>query len=53
MFKRMQSTDQRLRTTSHQAGVAVIEVPLNAIKALALLLVLLIIPTSNGVALIA
>ncbi len=50
MSKQLQQLDKRLRTASREACVAVRLVPL---KAMALLLVLVIIPTTSGVALIA
>jgi len=48
----LQQPDSRVTATGHQPGVAVRRVPLNANIALLLVLVL-IIPTLSGVALIA
>ena len=53
MSKYLQQLDSGLRTTAHKAGTAVTRVPLSANKGLLLVLVLVIIPTISGVALIA
>ncbi len=49
----MQQPDSRLQTAFRRLGVAVSRVPLNANQTLLLVLVLVIIPTISGVALIA
>ena len=53
MSKQLQQLDTGLQVTSRKAGAAVTEVLLNADSALLLVLVLILIPTLNGVALIA
>jgi len=53
MSKHLQQPDARLQSNRREAGVAVRSAPLNANYSLLLLLVLIIIPTLNGVALIA
>ena len=53
MSKQMQQPDTALQATHRKVGVTVIEVLLNAKSALLLGLALIIIPTLNGVALIA
>ena len=52
MSMHMQQLDSRLTTAARGADVAVRSVPLNANIALLLVLVLVIIPTLSGVALI-
>ena len=53
MSKQLQQCDTGLQATSRKAGVGVTKVLLNANSALLLVLVLILIPTLNGVALIA
>jgi hypothetical protein len=53
MSKHLQQLDTRLQTAVREAGVAVRNVPLKANYALVLVLLLVIIPTISGVALIA
>ncbi len=53
MSKHLQQLNDRLQHASHQAGVAVGAVSLKANMDLVLVLVLVIIPTLSGVALIA
>jgi len=53
MSKYLQQLDLRSQTAAKKAGVAVTRVPLNANKVVLLVLVLVIIPTISGVALIA
>jgi hypothetical protein len=53
MSKHLQQLDTCLRTAGREAGKAVRRVPLKANNALVLVLVLVIIPTLSGVALIA
>ncbi|NOR20200.1 MAG: hypothetical protein GQ538_08960 [Xanthomonadales bacterium] len=53
MSKYLQQLDSRLQTATSKLGVAVTRVPLIADKGLLLVLVLVIIPTISGVALIA
>lgn len=53
MSKHLQQLNDRLQHASHKAGVAVRAVSLQANLDLALVLVLVIIPTLSGVALIA
>lgn len=53
MSKQSQQLDTGLQTISRKAGVAVNTVQLKANSALLLVLVLILIPTLNGVALIA
>ena len=53
MSKHLQQPDTGILATSRKADAAVTEVLLNANSALLLVLVLILIPTLNGVALIA
>ena len=53
MLKHLQQLDAGTKNTDHEVGVSVHAVPLKANIALLLVLVLVIIPTISGVALIA
>jgi len=53
MSKYLQQPDSGLQITAQKAGIAVARVPLSVNKGLLVVLVLVIIPTISGVALIA